>query len=75
MGPVLVQKLELFEKKKVARREIEKSLHMYVHVRRHRALLAAKRAAEEAARLAEEERLRKEAEAARIAEEARLRAG
>ena len=52
MGPVLVQKLELFERKKVARREIEKSLHMYVHVRRHRALLAAKRAAEEAARFA-----------------------
>ena len=37
----------------VARREIEKSLHMYVHVRRHRALLAAKRAAEEAARRAD----------------------
>ena len=108
MGPVLVQKLELFEKKKVslkptvtltltptlipgpplspgptqpstpnahqvARREIEKSLHMYVHVRRYRALLAAARAAEEEARLREVARLEREAEAARVAEETRKR--
>ena len=102
MGPVLVQKLALFERKKVAlkptvaltltptlspgpaqpstpasdqvaRREIARSLHMYVHVRRYRALVAAARAAEEEARLREVARLEREAEAARVAEETRKR--
>ena len=73
MGPILVKKLELFERKKVAKVTLEKNLHMYVFRRRYKVLLAEKRRREEEERRKEEERKRREAEAKAREEEARKR--
>ena len=69
MKPILLAKLDLFEKKKKARPMVEKTVHMYIHKRRYKVMVAEKRAREEEQRRLEEEARRKEEEARRRAEE------
>ena len=73
MKPILLAKLELFEKKKKARPMVEKTVHMWIHKRRYKVMIADKRAREAEERRIAEEARRKEEEARRRAEEEKRR--
>ena len=69
MKPILLAKLELFEKKKKARPMVEKTVHMWIHKRRYKVMVAEKRRKEEEERKRREEEERKLEEARRRKEE------
>ena len=75
MKPILLAKLELFEKKKKARPIVEKTVHMWIHKRRYKVMVAELRARQAEERRIAEEARRKEEEAQRrkAEEEARQR--
>ena len=70
MKPILLAKLDMFEKKRAARPKVEKTVHMYIHKRRYKVVITEKRRKEEEERkrLEEERRKAEEAERRRLEE-------